>query len=333
MADHASLKWGLLGTARINRAVIAPIRSSKKSRLVAVASRTQEKASEYAAQWGIPRFFPSYEALLADPQVDVVYISLPNSLHAEWSIKALEMGKHVLCEKPLAISLDQVDAVIKTAKVAGLVIAEAFMYRHHPQTLMIKEMLDNGQIGSLQLIRGSFCYTNTRRSDIRFNPSLGGGALWDVGCYPVGYSCFLTGLSPLEVYGRQVTGPSGIDVLFAGQLHFPGSVISQFECSFITEPKEEMEITGDKGRITIPDPFKPGKSTRIAIKINGNERYLDIKGQELYLGEIEDMENAVIEGDLPRISLAESRENIKTILALYQSSLNTRPVLIENSLT
>ncbi len=332
MADHAPLKWGLLGTARINRAVIAPMRSSKKSQLVAVASRTEEKASEYAAQWGIPRFFPSYETMLADPQINVVYISLPNSLHAEWSIKALQMGKHVLCEKPLAISLEEVDAVTKTAKVASLVITEAFMYRHHPQTLLIKEMLDNGQIGNLQLIRGSFCYTNTRPSDIRFDPSLGGGALWDVGCYPVGYSNFLTGSPPYEVYGRQVTGPTGIDVLFAGQLHFPGSEISQFECSFITEPRVGMEIIGDKGRITIPDPFKPSKSTHIAVQINGKERSVEIKGQELYQGEIEDMENAVLEGNLPRISLVESRNNIKTILALYQSSRNSQPILIGNSL-
>ena len=232
----------MLGTARINRAVIAPIRSSKKSQLVAVGSRSHEKASEYAAQWGIPRFFSNYDDLLADPLIDVVYISLPNSLHAEWSIKALQMGKHVLCEKPLTTSVQDADAVIATSQATGKVIAEAFMYRHHPQTLLVKDMLDNGQIGSLQLIRGSFCYTNTRPADVRFDPALGGGALWDVGCYPVGYSSFLTGTSPTEVYGHQLTGPTGIDTLFAGQLHFPHGVISQFDCSFITEPKVEMKL-------------------------------------------------------------------------------------------
>jgi predicted dehydrogenase len=251
-------------------------------------------------------------------------------MHAEWSIKALQMGKHVLCEKPLTTSVLDMDVLITTAKATGMVISEAFMYRHHPQTLLVKEMLDNGQIGSLQLVRSSFCYTNTRPFDVRFDPSLGGGALWDVGCYPVGYSSFLTGTPPAEVYGRQVTGPTGIDVLFAGQLHFPSGVVSQFDCSFITEPKVGMEITGDKGMLTIPDPYKPGKSTRISIQINGHERTLDVKGRELYIGEIQDMENAILEGTPPRISLVETRDNIKTIVALYQSSRVSQPILIDD---
>jgi D-xylose 1-dehydrogenase (NADP+, D-xylono-1,5-lactone-forming) len=329
MANHAPLRWGLLGTAHINRAVIAPLRSSKKSQLVAVASRSQEKASAYAAQWSIPRFFPSYEAMLSDPEIDIVYISLPNSLHAEWSIKAMQMGKHVLCEKPLTASLPELDAVIKIARATGMVITEAFMYRHHPQTLLVKQMVEDGQIGSLQLVRGSFCYTNTRPNDVRFDPSLGGGCLWDVGCYPIGYSCFVTGTMPTEVYGYQVTSPSGVDVLYAGQLQFPGGVISQFECSFITEYKVEMVITGDKGRLTIPEPYKPDKSTRISLQLNRQEKIINIKGQELYQGEITDMENAVLDGTPPRISLAESREIVRIIEALYQSSHLSQPVTIE----
>jgi predicted dehydrogenase len=329
MADHAPLRWGLLGTARINRAVIAPLHSSKKSQLVAVASRSQEKASAYAAQWGIPRFFPSYEAMLSDTEIDVVYISLPNSLHAEWSIKAMQMGKHVLCEKPLTVSLQEVDAVIDTAKATGMVIAEAFMYRHHPQTFLVKQMVDDGQIGLLQLARGSFCYTNIRPNDVRFDPSLGGGCLWDVGCYPIGYSCYVIGTPPSEVYGRQVTSPSGVDVLYAGQLQFPGGVISQFECSFITEYKVEMVITGDRGRITIPEPYKPGKSTRISLQLDQKEKIINIKGQELYQGEISDLENAVLDGAPQRISLVESREIIRTIEALYQSSRLSLPVTID----
>ncbi len=330
MADHAPLRWGLLGTARINRAVIAPIRSSKKSQLVAVGSRSHEKASDYASQWGIPRFFSSYDALLEDPLIDIVYISLPNSLHAEWSIKALQMGKHVLCEKPLTTSVKDADAVIAASQATGMVISEAFMYRHHPQTLLVKEMLDNSQIGNLQLIRGSFCYTNTRPGDVRFDPSLGGGALWDVGCYPVGYSSFLTGTSPTEVFGHQLTGSTGIDTLFVGQLHFPGGVNSQFDCSFITEPKVEMEVTGDKGRMIVPDPFKPGKSTHILIQIGGQDRIINVKGRELYQGEIKDMENAILDGTPPRISLTESRENIKTIEALYLSSRVSLPMRIKD---
>src|SRR4030042_5665780 len=185
MASQERLRWGLLCTARINRSVITPIRLSNTSELIAVASRAQEKASQFADSWGIPRFYSSYEELLADPEIDVVYNSLPNSLHAEWSIKALQMGKHVLCEKPLTTSTKDLDEVKTTARKTGKVITEAFMYRHHPQTLLVKQMVHNGDIGKLPLIRGSFCYINTRQSDPRFDPALGGGSLWDVGCSPI----------------------------------------------------------------------------------------------------------------------------------------------------
>src|SRR4030043_1995687 len=193
MANQAPLRWGLLGTPRINRAFIEPIQSSKNSKLIAVASRSHEKAAEFAKTWGIPRFHSSYESLLSDPEIDVIYISLPNSLHAEWSIKALQMGKHVLCEKPLTTSLHDADAGIDVAQKTGKVITEAFMYLHHPQTMMVKHMVDNGEIGKLQLIRGSFCYFNTRVGDVRFDPALGGGSLWDVGCYPIGFGGYLVG--------------------------------------------------------------------------------------------------------------------------------------------
>lgn len=314
------LRWGLLGTARINRALIDPIRSSKKSILSAVASRSQLKAEEYAHTWGIPRFYASYEALLSDPEIDVIYNSLPNGLHAEWSIKAIQMGKHVLCEKPITTSSKDLDAVINAARQTGMVITEAFMYRHHPQTNLVKQMVDSGEIGNLQLIRGSFCYNNTRSSDPRFDPSLGGGSLWDVGCYPIGYARYITGKEPIVVYGHQVTNSPGVDVLFAGQILFPGNVISQFECSFITPHKALMEITGDKGRITIPDPYKPGIRAKYLLERDGVTKIIRIKGAQLYHGEVEDIESAILDGRPTRISLEDSRANIVTIEALYKSA-------------
>ena len=328
MSETRCLHWGLLGTARINRAVIPPIRTSKYSQLVAVASRSKEKASEYAASWGIPRIHSKYEDLLADPEIDVIYISLPNSLHAEWSIKALQMGKHVLCEKPLTTSLQDADAVIEVAQKTGKVITEAFMYLHHPQTMLVKQMVDNGEIGSLQLIRGSFCYFNTRVDDVRFDPTLGGGSLWDVGCYPISYAHYLTGHAPLEVYGHQVTGPTGIDLMYVGQMLFPAGVIAQFDCSFITERKAEVEIIGEKGRILIPEPYKPGKRTHIILQHQEQEREITIKGPELYQGEIEDIENAILHNEPARISLNDSRENIMTVEALYSSSQLSTSVAI-----
>jgi xylose dehydrogenase (NAD/NADP) len=331
MADSRHLRWGLLSTARINRAVIAPIRSSQNSELIAVASRSQERASEYAATWGIPRFHSSYEDLLADPEIDIIYNSLPNALHAEWSIKALQMGKHVLCEKPLTTNLKDIDAIEKTAMITGKVITEAFMYRHHPQTILVKQMIDHGDIGTVRLIQGSFCYFNTRPSDIRFDPGLGGGSLWDIGCYPISYARYIIGNEPVEVFGHQVSGETGVDVMFAGQILFPGDVIAQFDCSFITPYKVGMEITGEQGRIAIPEPYKPGKRSKIFLQHEGHEHSIKITGSELYQGEIEDFENAILFGKSPCISLDDSRGNIATIEALYQSAQLSQPISVNTN--
>jgi D-xylose 1-dehydrogenase (NADP+, D-xylono-1,5-lactone-forming) len=326
MVKEKRLRWGLLGTARINRALIEPLKSSNISSLAAIASRSSEKAEEYAKIWEIPRFHSSYEAMLSDPTIDVIYNSLPNSMHAEWSIKAMEMGKHVLCEKPIATSIEEMDSIISIAKKTGMVIAEAFMYRHHPQTLLIKQMVENGEIGNIQLFFGSFCYTNTRSSDPRFNPNLGGGSLWDVGCYPIGYSRFIIGQEVKNVFGYQVIGPTGIDLRFTGQMRYFGDVIAQFECSFITPFKVYIEITGDKGRIQIPEPYKPGIKTKIVLDQGVQTKTIRVKGKKLYQGEVEDIENAILLGTAPRISLDESKANIATIVALYKSARTSMPI-------
>ena len=328
MTNRTPLRWGLLGTARINQAVISPIRSSKKSQLTAVASRSRDKAQSYARTNHIPRFFEDYDALLNDPEIDVIYNSLPNSLHALWSIKAMQMGKHVLCEKPLTLTVEDADKIIEVSKQTGTVIAEAFMYRHHPQTLFIKKMIDDGKIGKIQLIHGSFCYTNTRPNNIRLDPDLGGGSLWDVGCYPVGYSRLITDEEPEEVYGYQVEGSTGIDLLFAGQLRFPSGVISQIDCSFISPHKATIEITGNKGRIIINQPYKPGLKTQIMLEKNKENQKISIVGADLYKGEIDDLEKAILLHIPTRFSLQDSRANVKAIQALYQSAQLERPVKI-----
>ncbi len=320
MVNSHPLHWGILGTARINRALIDPIRSSKNSVLYAVASRDPLKAKEYANTRHIPHYHSSYEALLTDPEIDIIYISLPNGLHAEWSIKAMQSGKHVLCEKPLTTSSVDMDAVMKIAGQTGKVISEAFMYRHHPQTLLVKHMVDTGKIGNLQLIRGSFCYTNSRTSDPRFDPGLGGGSIWDVGCYPIGYARYITDTEPIEVFGHHTIGTTGIDLLFAGQMQFPRGVTTQFECSFISPFKVFMELTGDKGRITIPNPYKPGIQEKIYLECDGHSKTIHIKGTELYCGEVEDIENAVLFEKPTRISLVDSKANIATIEALIKSA-------------
>jgi predicted dehydrogenase len=314
------LNWGLLSTARINRALITPLRSSKRNHLLAVASRTQESADRYAREWKIPRALGSYEALLADPEIDVIYNSLPNHLHAEWTIKAVEAGKHVLCEKPIALSVDEVDAMKESARKHGRVVAEAFMYRHHPQTLKVQDIVKDGSLGALKLIRGSFSYVLTRAGDVRLDPAMGGGSIWDVGCYPISYTRTVAGETPLEVFGWQVTSPTGIDETFVGQMRLNHEVHAQFDCSFAIPFHAFMEIIGSEGTLNIPNPFKPGVDEKIFLTREGKTETIQIKGQELYIGEVEDRADAVLLGHSPRISLDDSRANVAVISALLESA-------------
>ena len=273
------LNWGLLSAARINRALITPLRASKRNHLLAVASRTQESADRYAREWKIPRAHGSYEALLADPEIDVIYNSLPNHLHAEWTIKAVEAGKHVLCEKPIALSVAEVDAMKESARNHGHVVAEAFMYRHHPQTLKVQDIVKNGSLGTLKLIRGSFSYVLTREGDVRLDPAMGGGSIWDVGCYPISYTRMVVGETPLEVFGWQVTGPTGIDEALVGQMRFNQEVHAQFDCSFAIPSHAFMEIIGSEGTLNIPNPFKPGVDEKIFLTREGKTETIKIKAR------------------------------------------------------
>ena len=314
------LNWGLLSTAKINRALIKPLNASKRTRLLAVASRSISSAEAYAHEWNIPRAHGSYEALLADPEIDVVYNSLPNHLHAEWTIKALRAGKHVLCEKPFALTLAEADAMSLAARETGKVLAEAFMYRHHAQTLKIKEIVDGGELGILQLIKGSFTFTLTREGNYRWINEMGGGSIWDVGCYPISFARMIVGAEPVEVFGWQVTGQGGSDESFFGQMRFKDGVHMQFDCGFKSPSRAFIEIIGTDATLNIPDPFKPGLKNEIYLNRNNEMHTIKIKGGELYSGEVEDMCDAILKNQPPLISLADSRGNIAAIMALIQSA-------------
>ena len=320
------LNWGLLSTARINRALITPLRASQRNRLLAVASRTQESAEKYAREWKIPRAHGSYEALLANPEIDVVYISLPNHLHATWTIKGVEAGKHVLCEKPLALSVEEVDAVQSAARRHGRIVMEAFMYCHHPQTLKVQEVVQNGLLGTLKLIRGSFSYVLSRDVDVRLDPAMGGGSIWDVGCYPISYARRVVGKDPLEVFGWQVTGPTGVDATFVGQMRFEQDILAQFDSSFVIPLHAFMEIVGSEGTLNIPRPFKPETDEKIYLTRGDKTETIKIKGQELYIGEVENMADAILLGHEPRISLEDSRVHVATISSLLESARTGKAV-------
>jgi D-xylose 1-dehydrogenase (NADP+, D-xylono-1,5-lactone-forming) len=320
------LNWGLLSTARINNALIPPLRASKRNHLMAVGSRTQESAEKYAQVKKIPRAQGSYESLLADPEIDVIYNPLPNHLHAEWTIKAVEAGKHVLCEKPLALNVHEVDAMQAAARKHGCVVMEAFMYRHHPQTLKVQEIVKSGSLGTLKLIRGSFSFLLSRDGDVRLDPAMGGGSIWDIGCYPISYARTVLGENPLEVFGWQVTGKTGIDETFVGQMRFANDVLVQFDSSFAIPFHAFMEIVGVEGTLNVPKPFQPYKNEKIYLTQGDKTETIKIKGQELYIGEVEDMADAILLGKEPRISLEDSRANVGVISALLESARVGKPV-------
>ena len=277
---------------------------------------------------GIEHAYGSYEALLADPAIDVVYLPLPNALHAEWTIRAARAGKHVLCEKPLATTPEDVDAVAAAAAQAGVVVAEAFMYRHHPQTLRVREIVARGQLGEVRLLRGSFSFPLTRPGDVRLDPALHGGALWDVGCYPLSFARTALGEEPLEVMGWRRLGPTGVDLTFAGQLRFPSGALGQLDCSFEMPFRTGMEIVGTEATLTVTQPFKPGPEATLRLRRGEAVEELKVPSAELYRGEIEDMADAVLHAKHPRVSLADSRANVAALVALHRSALEGRPVLV-----
>jgi predicted dehydrogenase len=329
MAEQV-LRWGLLSTAHINRSLIPPLRASARNKLVAVASRDPASGKAFAKEWAIENVFDSYDAMLASPDIDVIYNPLPNSLHAEWTINAVRAGKHVLCEKPLATRVEDVDAINAAGRETGKVIAEAFMYRHHPQTLKVKELIDGGAIGEVRLVRGSFTFILTDRANVRVNAELDGGSVWDVGCYPISYARTMIGAEPVEVQGMQVVGPSGVDETFVGALHFANDAYAQFDSGFHAPFRMNMEIVGSDGLIVVPRPYKPTERETIYIgQASDMLEPIQIEGPEhLYLGEVEDMYDAIVHGKPPRISLQDSRNNVATIVALLRSARENTPVTL-----
>jgi xylose dehydrogenase (NAD/NADP) len=323
------LRWGLLSTARINRSVIPAVRASARSELTTVASRTLERAREYAGEWRIPRVLGSYEALLADPDIDVVYIPLPNHLHAEWTIKALDAGKHVLCEKPLALSVEEVDRIAEACRRSGKTAAEAFMYRHHPLTGAVLSAIASGRLGEVKSCRGAFTFALTRANDVRLDPAMGGGSLWDVGCYPVSYANLIAGAAPAEVFGWQRLSDRGIDLEFSGMLRYRDGIAGQFDSGFAGPFRAEMEVVGTGGVLRIHRPFKTDEQSGLQLITATDEvQGIEFARDTAYAGEVADIEAAALDGSAARISLAESRRTVATIAALYASARAGRPVAV-----
>lgn len=321
------LRWGLLSTARINDALIDPIRQSPRSALVAVGSRSAETARAYAHEKNIPTAHGSYEALLADPNVDAVYISLPNSLHCEWTVKAAQAGKHILCEKPFAVTLAEFDQMAAAGRAAGVTIFEAFMYLHHPQTLAAQALIAEGKLGVVQTVSSWFAFylPPENASNIRLSAPLSGGSLWDVGVYPNSLAItMINDGAPVEVWAQQIVGESGVDVAMRGQLRFASGAVAQISSGFRSPFREGAQIVGDAGVLEIAEPWKPGiqgQESRMTLTArNGAKEVIVTPALNPYICEVQAMEACVLDGAAPIVPLATSRNFLRSALALYTSA-------------
>jgi predicted dehydrogenase len=319
------VSWGIVSTAHINRNVIPPAQRSEKCDLVAVASRDAARAEEYARQWGIERPYGSYEALLEDPDVEAVYISLPNSLHCEWSIRALEAGKHVLCEKPLSRRPAEVEAAFDAADRAGCLLMEAFMWRHHPQTRKLTELIDDGAVGRPRVIRSAFSFTiEDPRTNVRLLSKLDGGALMDVGCYCVSASRLLAG-EPRHAAGAQVLGPSGVDMLFAGVMLLDNGVAAHFDSGFVLPSRDELEVIGEEGSLFLDDPWHAHEPV-IEIRRDGAIERVETERANSYQLELENLSEAIRGEGEPLLGRADAVANARALEALYASAESGLPV-------
>ena len=305
------LRVGLLTTANINRHLLATRGDSDAYAFVAVGSRERARAEAYAREWELRRAHGSYEELLADPEVDAVYVALPNALHHEWTLRALAAGKHVLCEKPYSRRPEQVEEAFDAAEASGLVLMEAYMWRHNPLTRRLVELLP--EIGRLEAVRATFGFRLTREVDVRLDPELGGGALLDVGCYCVSAARLLAGREPDRVHGEAVRGPSGVDVRFTGVLRL-GETTAEFTAAFTAEHRS-LEAIGTEGTLVLADPWH---SSDAQLLLNGEP--VRVEPVSSYLLELENLAAAVRGDAEPLLGRADALGQARALDALLRSA-------------
>ena len=326
MGVDVAVKWGFLSTADINDKLLPGANASPDVDVVAVASRNLERARAYASERGIERAYGSYDELFADSEIEAVYISLPNSMHVEWSIRALEAGKHVLCEKPLSRHPEDVERAFGAAEKAGRILMEAFMYRHNPQTSRLVELVESGAIGRLRLVRAAFSFPLDDMTNVRLNAELEGGGLMDVGSYCVSGSRLLAG-EPESVYGEQVGAASGVDELFTGSLRFPNGILGEIDCGLVLPVRDELEAIGEEGSIFLDDPWHCRKPVLEVRKEDGTER-IELEPQDSYRLQLENMSAALRGHAEPLLGREDALGQARAIEALYRSAGEGRPVML-----
>lgn len=325
------IRWGILSAANIGVKAVAPaIRASSNGRLMAVASRDARHAADVYSFASDVRIYDNYESILNNPDIDAVYIPLPNGLHAEWTIKALQAGKHVLCEKPMAVTAREGKTMVDTAQAHNVFLMEAFMYRFHPQIVWALEQANAGLIGPVRLVRASFSFDiRSRPDDIRLKPELAGGSLMDVGSYPVNICRAVYGHAPLVVAARvHTTGPISVDLAANAVLDFGDGRFGMIDCSFELPTRQMVEIIGEAGTITIPVPFTPGSIEAVILIIkNGELTEQKFDRVDQYQLEVEHFANCIHTGQEPAFRLSETLENLATIEAIYQAAGHDWPMV------
>jgi len=319
--SSSKTRWGILGAGNIAGTFADAIRRSDRAELVAVGSRRAETAQAFAEKNGVPTAHGSYEDLLADPQVDVIYNSLQNGLHCDSTVKIAEAGKHILCEKPLAVTVEDCDRMFAAADANGVLLMEAFMYRCHPQTARLRELVAEGCIGDLRLIHSTFSFFVSDPTNVRLSKPLHGGGLMDVGCYCTNLSRFIAGAEPISVFAAARFGAeSGVDENFAGTLAFDGGVFAQFDVGVKSAGRASAEIVGSTGRILVPSPWKPGNQATVTVQDSSGTHEVEIAGASPYVLEVDHFSRCVTDGEQPLLSRADSTGNTRTICALLESA-------------
>ena len=331
-----TLKWGILSTANIASKMMVPaLHETDVSELVAVASRDEQKARQWADDHEIPRAYGSYEALLEDLEIDAVYVPLPNHLHREWTIRAAEAGKHVLCEKPLGLNAAECREMIEACEKNGVVLMEAFMYRYHAQFNRLKDLVDSDVVGTPSLVRASFCFplaSFQRPEDIRWRPEMGGGSLMDVGCYAVNVSRALFEAEPTEAFARSYQHPDfpGVDASLQGLLTFPGSRVAMIDASFVVNAQQTVEVSGPEGLIRATGIFNPPRpNVELAISNGTATQTETFDWRYRFHREVEHFSMCVQEGRTPDTDGEHAVGNMRTIEALLESARTGRRAALE----
>lgn len=320
------LRWGVLGTARIVRKTIPALQATKNGEVVAIASRTQEKATEYAHKHGLPQAFGSYESLLAAPDIDAVYLALPNALHLEWILKSLDAGKHVLCEKPLAMSAAECGEIARKADETGLKVLEGFMYRFHPRFEKLQELLAANVVGTLTFVHVAHSFDAGGDDNIRWYTGLGGGALFDTGCYCVNMSRMVTAQEPAHVaaFGnyRDANDGGRIDTSMAGVLRFPGGATALFDTGVNLERRNYLEITGTEGRLYLDNPLGLLEEDSVLEEHHFGQDTIHhkIKGENHFVRMGEHFADSVLNGRPLRYDLTDAANNAQVLEALDRAA-------------